>query len=99
MEKHMYNDRHTIAASEINKYVYCPYQWYYERLYGRAYIRKKYNERNRALHLQDSMTAHFNKGLRFHKRYLFWNRLRVVFKIVVLLVVAILVVYLYLKGF
>ena len=29
-------ERETISAHEINKYDYCPYQWYYERLYGRA---------------------------------------------------------------
>ncbi len=29
-------DRTTISASEVNRYTYCPYQWYYERYYGRS---------------------------------------------------------------
>ena len=33
-------ERETISAHEINKYDYCPYQWYYERLYGRAELRR-----------------------------------------------------------
>ncbi len=28
-------DRTTISASEVNRYTYCPYQWYFERYYGR----------------------------------------------------------------
>ncbi len=29
-------DRTTISASEVNRYTYCPYQWYFERYYGRS---------------------------------------------------------------
>ena len=36
-------ERETISAHEINKYDYCPYQWYYERLYGRAELRRLYD--------------------------------------------------------
>ena len=39
-------ERETISAHEINKYDYCPYQWYYERLYGRAELRRLYTQRN-----------------------------------------------------
>ena len=34
----MYNKSENISASEINKFVYCPYQWYYERFYGQKKI-------------------------------------------------------------
>ena len=55
-------ERETISAHEINKYDYCPYQWYYERLYGRAELRRLYTQRNARLHLEDSMSANFRKG-------------------------------------
>ena len=48
-------ERETISAHEINKYDYCPYQWYYERLYGRAELRRLYAERNARLHLELSL--------------------------------------------
>ena len=61
-------ERETISAHEINKYDYCPYQWYYERLYGRAELRRLYTERNARLHLEDSMSANFRKGEGYHQR-------------------------------
>nr|WP_317359380.1 hypothetical protein [uncultured Tyzzerella sp.] len=38
----MYNKDEKISASEINKYCYCQYSWYYERLYGKKHIRESY---------------------------------------------------------
>ncbi len=67
-------ERKTISAHEINKYAYCPYQWYYERLYGRKELRRLYQERNEALSLEDGMGANFTKGLEYHKRN--YNQLR-----------------------
>ena len=43
-------ERETISAHEINKYDYCPYQWYYERLYGRAELRRLLTETERLLY-------------------------------------------------
>ncbi|WP_313527881.1 hypothetical protein [Anaerotignum sp.] len=93
-------ERKTISAHEINKYSYCPYQWYYERLYGRKELRRLYHERNEALALEDSMTANFNKGLEFHKRD--YSRLcmqRVVWKIgIALIVVAVIIGYFFIRN-
>lgn len=80
-------ERKTISAHEINKYTYCPYQWYYERLYGRKELRRLYKERNEALSLDDSLTANFNKGLDYHQKN--YNKLRLqnlLWKIGILLV-------------
>ena len=97
----MKNNKETISANEINKYTYCPYQWYYERLYGRQYIRRKYKERNELYHLEDSVTSNFNKGLKYHKNYGFFVWLERLFKIILLLAIAfgIYFLYIYLKGF
>ncbi|MDE6357504.1 MAG: PD-(D/E)XK nuclease family protein, partial [Eubacteriales bacterium] len=65
----MYNDSEKISANEINKYSFCPYQWYYERLYGAKYIREKQIQRNEALDLKDKTLSNFNKGIKFHNYY------------------------------
>ena len=61
----MYNNKRTISASEINKYVYCHYQWYYERYYGQKHMRelsKKGNNKN-------GFKGNFEKGRNFHNSY------------------------------
>ena len=82
-------ERKTISAHELNKYAYCPYQWYYERLYGRKELRRLYQERNQRLGLTDSMESRFRRGEAYHKRSYFLLRWKQVFwKLVVLLVIA-----------
>lgn len=58
----------TISAHELNKFAYCPYQWYYERLYGRKELRRLYQERNTRLHLQDAQQSRFAAGEAYHRR-------------------------------
>ena len=55
-----------ISANEINRFVYCPYAWYYQRYYGQKVLKEKY----RALKNKNSqIESNFKKGLRFHKKY------------------------------
>ena len=55
-----------ISANEVNRYIYCPYQWYYGRVYGQKTLKEKYKalERKTSGH-----EANFKKGLRFHEDY------------------------------
>ena len=55
-----------ISANEINRFTYCPYQWYYGKVYGQKALREKYNalERNEA-----PQEGNFRKGLSFHEKY------------------------------
>ncbi len=62
-------DVSTISASDINKFVYCPYQWYYEQLYGTKQLRQLYRARNEALGLTDTHLSHLNKGTAYHASY------------------------------
>lgn len=65
----MNNDSIEITASEINKYTYCPYQFYYERLYGAKYImavRKDFLEEKG---YTDSTMSNFVRGQKFHDEY------------------------------
>ncbi len=63
----MYNDKETISANEINKFAYCPYQWYYERFYGRKKLRELELERNERLGLEDKRMSNLIDGFEYHK--------------------------------
>lgn len=93
-------ERKTISAHEINKYTYCPYQWYYEKLYGRKELRRLYHERNEALSLEDSMAGNFTKGLEFHKRDYDKLRLRnMLWKLgILLLILCIMIFYFWIRS-
>lgn len=79
-------ERKTLSAHEISKFDYCPYQWYYERLYGRKELRRLYVERNQRLQLEDSLASEFRKGEKYHRRsYLLLKLKRTLWKVAVLL--------------
>lgn len=77
-----------ISASEINRFCYCPWQWYYERLHGAAEIRRLAKERNAALGYSDSGRSAFNKGRDFHEHYMARYSVRVALRRLVVAVVA-----------
>ncbi|MDU6360527.1 MAG: hypothetical protein E6590_11265 [Clostridiales bacterium] len=55
-----------ISANEINRFMYCPNQWYYKRIYGT----KALNEQYKALGIESSShESNFEKGMQHHKRY------------------------------
>lgn len=82
-------ERKTLSAHEISKFDYCPYQWYYERLYGRKELRRLYVERNERLHLEDSLASEFRKGEKYHRRsYLLLKFRRMLWKLLVILFAA-----------
>ena len=82
-------ERKTLSAHEISKYDYCPYQWYYERLYGRKELRRLYVERNTLLNLEDSLVSEFRKGEKYHRRsYLLLKFRRMLWKLIVVLFAA-----------
>lgn len=82
-------ERKTLSAHEISKYDYCPYQWYYERLYGRKELRRLYVERNERLKLEDSLASEFRKGEKYHRRsYLLLKFRRMLWKLLVILFAA-----------
>lgn len=82
-------ERKTLSAHEISKFDYCPYQWYYERLYGRRELRRLYVERNMRLNLEDSLASEFRKGEQYHLRsYRFLKLKRMAWKLLLLLFAA-----------
>ncbi len=67
------SERENISASDINKYMYCSYQWYYTKVYDQAYLRELYKERNEQIYGvggTDAGKSAFTRGSRFHDNYL-----------------------------
>ncbi len=65
----MKKNKRTISASEINRFVYCNYQWYYGKIYGSTRLRELVNERNKKLKSKDEALSNFKKGLDYHSNY------------------------------
>ena len=78
-----------LSANEINRFIYCPYQWYYGRYYGQTALKDQY----KALGSKHSKTeVHFTKGIKFHKAYYRSYRIKRLLMILgFILVIAILV--------
>ena len=70
----MYNDSEKISAGEINKFTCCPYQWYYERLYGRKFIVNEFKKNNP--NYVAAANNKFARGNRFHKYFRIKYKLR-----------------------
>ena len=87
----MDKDRHTISATELSKFRYCPYQWYYERVYGRKKLRRLALERNERLGLEDSSGSRIAKGLDYHDKHyrMLLRKKRIAIVILILAVVAV----------
>lgn len=99
MEKDIYNDKKEITANEINKYVYCPYQWYYERVYGSSYLREQKSLLNEDKGYNYNERSAFEKGRKFHKYYKIKEIIATAVKIIILIAVVIGVAYAYFRFF
>jgi hypothetical protein len=57
------------SASEVNRFCYCPMQWYYTRVHGAAALRQMKKELNAEMGWDTSGETAFDKGRDFHRRY------------------------------
>lgn len=93
------NPRNTITPNEINKFIYCPYQWYYERKYGTDELKRLHNEIVLKYNLEDKTKSNFVKGLEFHNNYGNKNKFKRIVKNILFSVILILMMYFYYKYF
>lgn len=80
----MKNNSEKISASEINRYCFCPYQWYYERLYGRAHLINLKKTKLEELGLTDYTKSNLNKGIKFHNTFLIKHKLKLILKFLII---------------
>jgi hypothetical protein len=74
-------DDNPISASEINRYIFCNYQWYYQRKYGAAELRRQKKEHLEELGIiTTGKESPIQRGLSFHARYGRRRRLRLVYR-------------------
>lgn len=85
--------RKKISANEVNKFCYCNYQWYYERLYGISEIRRINSEYCRENGFISKTSRNFERGKKFHNNYIFKYKLKVFLKFVLILAVIALLFY------
>ncbi len=88
-------DRTTISASEVNRYTYCPYQWYFERYYGRNKLfelskNRKQTAKTPAKTPTKTRESNFARGRAFHAQE--YQNLRRKQKIVSILVLGVILV-------
>lgn len=92
-------EKETISANDINKYIYCPYQWYYEKVYGIKELKRLKQELNEKYGYVDVSLANFKKGQKFHNSYYNKNvnksRLKIAFYLLCLILGIALGVYFY----
>lgn len=82
----MHNDSSRISANEINRYIYCNYQWYYRRLYGDKALTKMKKQYNKALGITtDSRTHAFVRGNKFHRNYHRWYQAKKILYLILLI--------------
>lgn len=90
----MHNDSSRISANEINRYVYCNYQWYYRRVYGDKTLNKMKKERNKAMGITtDPRTHAFVRGNKFHRNYHKRYQIKKALSVLLLLTMIALVLY------
>lgn len=94
----MYNSDEKISANEINKYCYCEYSWYYERLYGRKYIRERYKKRSEGKNFQYKTINNFKRGVDFHDSFLDKRKNKLISKILLLSLILFAFIILLLLG-
>ena len=79
----------TFSANEINKFTYCPYQWYYEKIYGRKEIRRLAALRNEEANAE--MLQNYSVGSRRHKHMYLTYKLRKILNILIFILLCALV--------
>ena len=92
----MENDKKTISAAELNKYVYCPYRWYYERYYGKTQLKELRNDYLAKLGVKvDPTKSKLVKGQKFHDSFMQRYTIKVRVKQLTFAVILLVLVFLY----
>lgn len=91
MKKNFY----TISGNDINKFMYCNYQWYYQKVFGIKKLRELRKEYIEDLGIQDETVSNYKRGTVFHKRIYFKYRVFSFFiKFLLISILSLLILYL-----
>lgn len=73
-------DNKSISASEVNRYIFCNYQWYYECKYGAAELRRRRAEYLDEMGIAPNGKSPIQRGLAFHVRFESQRKHRLIWK-------------------
>ncbi len=93
-----FNKEKIFTPNEINKFSYCPYQWYYERKHGRKKLREMASK-NKDNSCENATIKLFMSGLEYHSKVNFKTgySLKTVL-IIVLLLIAVVFLFIKMRG-
>jgi len=86
----LYDNKKSITPNEVNKFCYCPYQWFYERAYGRKELKRLAEERNERLGIEDKRLSNFNYGMKYHKKSRF---IKVVLRRIIIAIILCIIIF------
>ncbi len=72
----MKNEQKYVSATDMNKFIYCNYSYYYKEVYGSTELnklKKEFNKQNG--YKSDGRKENFDRGNKFHKFYYYRNKL------------------------
>ncbi len=84
-------DKYT-SATDINKYIYCNYSYYYEQIYGTKKLRQLKTEYNKE-HGYESSNKNFERGNKFHNEYKIGSNILSTINTVLFIVILLFVIY------
>lgn len=90
------NKNKRFSPSELNRFTYCPYQWYYERLYGRKKLMELFKEKNGNSH--GSGNSPIAYGNKFHKNYYLIYRVKNILRIILVMAIIFFILVLFYNG-
>ena len=85
----------SISASEIGRFIYCNYAWYYEKKYGTSALRKMNREYLEEIGVDPTAETPLTRGLNYHANFGRYARLKLAAKIIAAIVIAAAFAYLW----
>lgn len=85
--------KETLSPHELNQFAYCPHQWYYEKIYGKAELRRLRKAYLDSLGISyHPEKSNFVRGAQFHEEnYRRLRRRAVIWKICIVFLVIVLI--------
>lgn len=78
------------SATDINKFTYCNYSWYYEYIYGAKHLRELQKEKSPNYNAQD---GNFARGLAYHDTFYKKQKIKQLISLTLIVLLLLLIIY------
>lgn len=86
MEKNKY-----YSATDISKFTYCNYSWYYEYVYGAKHLRELLKQQSPNYNIQE---GNFARGLAYHDKFYKKQKIKQLIISILIILSVLLIIYL-----